>query len=37
MTKENCRMLFVLVPSDPVVNETTGEVLENSSTKALEE
>lgn len=34
---ENCRMLFVLVPSDPVVNEATGEVLESTPTLHLVE
>ncbi|KAK5191644.1 hypothetical protein LTR96_004407 [Exophiala xenobiotica] len=34
---ENCRMLFVLVPSEPVVNESTGEVLQSTPTTHLEE
>ncbi|KAK7890489.1 hypothetical protein LTR67_008376 [Exophiala xenobiotica] len=37
ISSENCRMLFVLVPSEPVVNESTGEVLQSTPTTHLEE
>jgi len=37
ISNENCRMLFVLVPSEPVVNESTGEVLQSTPTTHLEE
>ncbi|EXJ93441.1 hypothetical protein A1O1_01833 [Capronia coronata CBS 617.96] len=32
---ENCRVLFVLVPAEPVLDETTGEVLRPSPTPHL--
>ncbi|KAK5058812.1 hypothetical protein LTR84_011076 [Exophiala bonariae] len=37
VSNENVRILFVLVPSEPVVNESTGEVLEPTPTHLLEE
>ncbi|KAK5211204.1 hypothetical protein LTR47_008076 [Exophiala xenobiotica] len=37
ISSENCRMLFVLVPSEPVVNESTGEVFQSTPTTHLEE
>jgi len=37
VSNEACRMLFVLVPSDPVVNETTREVLQPTPTPHLED
>ncbi|EHY55147.1 hypothetical protein HRR83_005602 [Exophiala dermatitidis] len=37
VSTENCRMLFVLVPSEPVVNESTGEILQPTPTPHLEE
>ena len=37
ISKENARMLFVLVPSEPIINQATGEEYELTSTKHLEE
>lgn len=37
ISKENARMLFVLVPSEPIINQVTGEEYELTSTKHLEE
>lgn len=35
VSKENCRMLFVLVPAEKMKNENTGEYLEITPTPML--